>query len=79
MNSLIGRAIFKYAFDRGTEHPGILHYLIQSYDIPNIDVAVQKLAYASRYNEIVLGASHAQNMPAHIYTRIGAFILELIE
>ena len=74
INLLIGRAILKYAFDREPDHPGILHYLIHAYDVPSIGPAVQGLPYANRYSEIVLTASHAQHMPAHIYARIGTCI-----
>jgi Tfp pilus assembly protein PilF len=52
-------------------HPGVAHYLIHSYDYPPI--AKHGLDAARRYSKIAPDASHAQHMPSHIFTRIGAW------
>lgn len=52
-------------------HPGVAHYLIHSYDYPPI--AAQGLEAARRYSKIAPDAAHALHMPAHIFTRVGAW------
>ena len=53
------------------QHPGVAHYLIHSYDYPPI--AQKGLEAAKRYAQIAPDASHAQHMPSHIFTRVGAW------
>ncbi|HXH14459.1 MAG TPA: hypothetical protein VNP04_32430 [Alphaproteobacteria bacterium] len=53
------------------QHPGVAHYLIHSYDYPPI--AHKGLAAARRYAQIAPDAAHAQHMPSHIFTRVGAW------
>jgi tetratricopeptide (TPR) repeat protein len=53
------------------QHPGVAHYLIHSYDYPPI--ASKGLEAARRYAEIASDAAHAQHMPSHIFTRVGAW------
>lgn len=50
-------------------HPGIVHYLIHSYDYPPL--AVLALPAARRYASIAPSSAHAQHMPSHIFTRLG--------
>ena len=52
-------------------HPAVAHYLIHSYDYPPI--AHKGLEAAKRYAEVAPDASHAQHMPSHIFTRVGAW------
>jgi tetratricopeptide (TPR) repeat protein len=52
-------------------HPAVAHYLIHSYDYPPI--AKKGLDAAKRYAEVAPDASHAQHMPSHIFTRVGAW------
>jgi tetratricopeptide (TPR) repeat protein len=52
-------------------HPAVAHYLIHSYDYPPI--AHKGLKAAKRYAEVAPDASHAQHMPSHIFTRVGAW------
>jgi tetratricopeptide (TPR) repeat protein len=52
-------------------HPAVAHYLIHSYDYPPI--AQKGLDAAKRYAEVAPDASHAQHMPSHIFTRVGAW------
>jgi tetratricopeptide (TPR) repeat protein len=50
-------------------HPGIVHYIIHSFDYPGLaDLA---LPAARAYAEIAPASPHAQHMPSHIFTRLG--------
>ncbi len=50
-------------------HPGVLHYLIHSYDYPGL--AHLALDAAMTYAEAAPDSAHAQHMPSHIFTRLG--------
>lgn len=50
-------------------HPGVAHYVIHSYDYP--ELAERALPAARRYAEIAPSAAHALHMPSHIFTRLG--------
>lgn len=62
-------AILEQELPAQPEHPGIAHYLIHSYDVP--ELAPRALAAARRYAKIAPGAAHAQHMPSHTFTRLG--------
>jgi len=51
------------------EHPGIAHYMIHSFDYP--EVAELALPAARAYAKIAPSAPHALHMPSHIFTRLG--------
>lgn len=51
------------------EHPGVLHYLIHSYDFPGM--AHLGLTAATIYADAAPDSAHAQHMPSHIFTRLG--------
>jgi len=51
------------------EHPGVLHYLIHSYDFPGL--AHLALDAAMTYADAAPDSAHAQHMPSHIFTRLG--------
>jgi hypothetical protein len=51
------------------DHPGVVHYLIHSYDVPAL--APLGLQAARRYAAIAPEVPHAQHMPSHIFTRLG--------
>ena len=52
-----------------SDHPGVSHYLIHSFDYPALaDLA---LPAARRYAMIAPDSAHAQHMPSHIFTRLG--------
>src|SRR5262249_28213720 len=70
-NQLKGAAILEPIFKRQPQHPGVAHYLIHLYDYPAI--ADHGLAAAKRYASIAPAAPHAQHMPSHIFTRVGAW------
>ncbi len=50
-------------------HPGVVHYLIHSYDYPQF--AKRGLAAAQNYDDIAPWVPHALHMPSHIFTRLG--------
>jgi len=50
-------------------HPGIVHYIIHTYDYPGI--ADMGLAAARRYAQVAPSSAHALHMPSHIFTRLG--------
>lgn len=68
-----GRAatILEKEYVKYPNHPGISHYLIHVYDAPPL--AQQGLAAARRYAGLAPAAPHAQHMPSHIFTRVGAW------
>ena len=68
---LKGAAILEPIFKRQPQHPGVAHYLIHLYDYPAI--AEKGLDAAKRYAAIAPSAPHAQHMPSHIFTRVGAW------
>jgi tetratricopeptide (TPR) repeat protein len=50
-------------------HPGIAHYIIHTYDFP--ELAQQGLAAAKKYALVAPSSAHALHMPSHIFTRLG--------
>lgn len=56
-------------FKKQPNHPGIAHYIIHTYDYP--ELAELGLTTARRYAEIAPASAHAQHMPSHIFTRLG--------
>ena len=50
-------------------HPGVLHYIIHSYDYPGL--ASRALEEAKVYAKTAKNSTHAQHMPSHIFTRLG--------
>jgi hypothetical protein len=70
-NQLKAAAILEKVFAAEPNHPGVAHYLIHSYDFPPI--ASKGLPAARRYAGIAPAAPHAQHMPSHIFTRVGAW------
>ena len=50
-------------------HPGIAHYLIHTYDYP--ELAELGLPAARKYASVAPSSAHALHMPSHIFTRLG--------
>jgi tetratricopeptide (TPR) repeat protein len=50
-------------------HPGIVHYIIHTYDYPGL--AQLALPAARKYAGIAPASAHAQHMPSHIFTQLG--------
>ncbi len=70
-NQLKGAAILEPIFRSQPRHPGVAHYLIHLYDTPAL--AEKGIEAAKRYSGIAPAAPHAQHMPSHIFTRVGAW------
>ncbi len=51
------------------QHPGITHYMIHSFDYPQL--AADALPAARAYSKIAPDSPHALHMPSHIFTRLG--------
>lgn len=51
------------------DHPGVIHYIIHTYDYP--ELAQLALAAARKYASVAPASAHAQHMPSHIFTRLG--------
>lgn len=62
-------AILTNLYPAGPDHPGIVHYIIHTYDYP--ELAAFALPAARRYASIAPSSAHAQHMPSHIFTRLG--------
>ena len=62
-------AVLEKLFDAEPNHPGVAHYLIHSYDKPQL--AQLGLPAARRYAQIAPFAPHAVHMPSHIFARVG--------
>ena len=56
-------------YSKEPNHPGIIHYIIHTYDYPQI--ANLALDAARRYAEVAPSSSHALHMPSHIFVRLG--------
>jgi tetratricopeptide (TPR) repeat protein len=70
-NQLKAGAILERLLPDEPDHPGIMHYLIHTYDVPAL--AGRALDAARRYATIAPSAPHALHMPSHIFTRVGAW------
>ena len=62
-------AILEKLFAIEPDHPGVAHYLIHSYDKPQL--AQLGIPAARRYAEVAPAAPHALHMPSHIFARVG--------
>jgi len=61
--------VLEKLFTEEPNHPGVAHYLIHTYDKP--DMAQQGLPAARKYAQLAPAAPHALHMPAHIFARLG--------
>src|SRR5215471_8623999 len=62
-------AILNAVLREQPRHPGVAHYLIHSYDYPQL--ANLALEAARSYAGIAPDSAHALHMPSHIFTRLG--------
>lgn len=62
-------ALLEKFYAEKPEHPGVVHYLIHSYDYPPL--AARGLPAANAYAGIAPEVPHALHMPSHIFTRLG--------
>ncbi|MEO8111921.1 MAG: tetratricopeptide repeat protein [Ginsengibacter sp.] len=69
LNQKKAAAILKALYAVEPNHPGIIHYLIHTYDYPGL--AILALPAARKYAEVAPSSAHALHMPSHIFTRLG--------
>ena len=62
-------AILNALYKDRPNHPGIVHYIIHTYDSP--ELAELALPAARKYASVAPSSAHAQHMPSHIFTRLG--------
>ena len=62
-------AVLEKLFAIEPDHPGVAHYLIHTYDTPQM--ASLGIPAARRYAQIAPAAPHALHMPSHIFARVG--------
>ena len=62
-------AILNAIYPNEPDHPGIVHYIIHTYDYPGL--AELALPAARKYASVAPSSAHAQHMPSHIFTRLG--------
>lgn len=62
-------ALLSALYPSEPNHPGIIHYLIHTFDYPGI--ASLALEAARRYAKVAPSSAHALHMPSHIFTRLG--------
>jgi hypothetical protein len=62
-------ALLEQLYPGMPEHPGVIHYIIHTYDYP--ELAELALPAAKRYAQVAPSSAHALHMPSHIFTRLG--------
>ncbi|MDB5199322.1 MAG: hypothetical protein JWO92_1285 [Chitinophagaceae bacterium] len=62
-------AILEALYPDEPNHPGIIHYIIHTYDYPGL--AALALPAARKYAAVAPSSAHALHMPSHIFTRLG--------
>jgi hypothetical protein len=62
-------AILNRVLPNQKEHPGVAHYIIHSFDYP--ELASLALPAARTYAKLAPASPHALHMPSHIFTRLG--------
>lgn len=62
-------SILNSLYSKYPNHPGIIHYIIHTYDYP--ELAHLALPAARRYASVAPSSAHALHMPSHIFTRLG--------
>lgn len=68
-NQLEAAGILEKLWKKNPKHPGVVHYLIHSYDYSTL--AERGLPAARVYASIAPWVHHALHMPSHIFTRLG--------
>jgi tetratricopeptide (TPR) repeat protein len=62
-------AVLNAIYPSEPNHPGIIHYIIHTYDYPGL--AERALPSARKYAQVAPYSAHALHMPSHIFTRLG--------
>jgi len=66
---LMAAAILEKLETQHPNHPGIAHYIIHSYDYP--ELAARGVIAANRCAHLAPSAPHALHMPSHVYSTLG--------
>jgi len=66
---LMAAAILEKLEAQHPNHPGIPHYIIHSYDYP--ELAARGVIAANRCAQLAPSAPHALHMPSHVYSTLG--------
>ncbi|MCW3078623.1 hypothetical protein [Segetibacter sp.] len=61
--------ILNTLYAQSPNHPGIVHYIIHTFDSP--ELAELALPAARKYASVAPSSAHALHMPSHIFTRMG--------
>ncbi len=69
MNQRKAGSILTAIYPSQPAHPGIIHYIIHTYDYPGL--AESALPAAKNYAQVAPSSAHALHMPSHIFTRLG--------
>lgn len=62
-------ALLSSMYPNEPDHPGIVHYIIHTYDSP--ELAALALPAARKFAAVAPSSAHALHMPSHIFTRLG--------
>lgn len=62
-------ALLEPLFAKYPDHPGLAHYIVHTYDVP--ELAGRAAEAARRYSAIAPSTPHALHMPSHTFTRTG--------
>ena len=62
-------SILNALYSKEPNHPGIVHYIIHTFDSP--ELAELGLPAARKYASVAPSSAHALHMPSHIFTRLG--------
>src|SRR5438552_1984449 len=68
-NQIKAGNILNALYPNEPHHPGIIHYIIHTYDNP--ELAHLALPAARKYAAVAPASAHAQHMPSHIFVRLG--------
>ncbi len=68
-NQLKAGKILNELYPSEPNHPGVIHYIIHTYDYPGL--AEKALSEARHYAQVAPSSAHALHMPSHIFTRLG--------
>jgi len=69
VNQFKAAGLLNWVREDQPHHPGVLHYIIHSFDYPGL--AHLALGPATIYADVARDSAHAQHMPSHIFTRLG--------
>lgn len=69
LNQKKAGSILNALYPSEPNHPGIIHYIIHTYDYP--ELAGLALPSARKYAQVAPSSAHALHMPSHIFTRLG--------